>query len=222
MTMLQWEADWEPIDRRLGIPSDDGLLRARAEAMDRAHADQSRVVAADHRYLALLGERHVARVLGLPMDLTVKPYGSRRVNFRIGAPRKDGKPKWRVDVVSARVLRNGADPDLRRSLAPKTPTVDIMVLVIFDPDLAFPRLAGWCWEKHLLATGREAQFREGFPNKVLAAWELSPPWELAALVDPGSPFADPGNWQSPPPEPTPFVGLAIRRVEPGPEQLGLF
>lgn len=191
MTWAEPVKDWREQDRRWGLPSDLQIERL-AQQIDAAHARfrQKDGTAAwrkpEHRAIGLYGERHVARVLGLPMDLTVRPYGSRRKNLVL----RDGTT---VDVVTRQPLRDGSYPDLTRKTSGRRWKVDALVLVVWHGRHFEPEVPGFIYDQDLLRLGTPGTYRDGITNVVAPVGLLSPLRHLAARHDPGSPYAREGS-----------------------------
>ena len=213
---MEWRfprEDWSEVDRRVGLPTDDKLrwLAKRIDAEHRRlHGDGDKMVE-DHRLIGLMGERHIARCLELPMDLSIKPYGNARQNLVLSTGAK-------VDVITRSLLRNRSYPDLTRKVKARGKP-DILVLVVWHGFEMEPEIGGWIREKELMAHGTIRTFRSGIENRCLPIGSLYPFWELVLAHDSSSRWADPFNWhipevdpQPPPPEPKPD----------GPTQASLF
>ncbi len=203
--------DWSAVDRALGLPDDAALVRL-AERIDAIHRGQRDPTGAwrtrQHRLIGLWGERHVARVFRLPMDLTIRPSGSARQNFRLA----DGTT---VDVITRSPLPSGAWPDLTRPLG-RRGRVDVLVLVVFLGFAFEPQIAGWIEEAVLLAEGERREFRPGLACACLPVGRLHPLWSLLARHRPDDPLAQP-----PPAPPAPAAGEAAAPAGTGVTQLAL-
>lgn len=215
---MEWcepKQDWSEIDRRVGLPSDAQLRRLSAR-IDDEHArrsqrdDTSAWRSPDHRLIGLLGERHVARILEVAMDLTVRPYGNARKNLVMS----DGT---KVDVVTRSVLRSGQYPDLTRKIGSRGKP-DILVLVVWHGFEIEPEVGGWTYESTLMQTGDVRRFREGIENRILPIGSLQPIWTLVGIHSPGHPLANESEWRAP------WFEQAVQTDQPKPEavQTSLF
>lgn len=190
MTWAEPVKDWSDRDRRHGLPTDLQIERL-AQAIDAAHARFRHAEGAvgaktsQHRAVGLYGERHIARVLGLEMDLSVRPYGSRRRNLRLS----DGTT---LDVVTRTPLRNGGYPDLVRKVNARG-KVDALILVVWHGRHYEPEVPGFIYEPDLVALNRIKEFVAGAPNYTAPVALLSPLRFLVARHDPGSPYALEGS-----------------------------
>lgn len=161
--------DWTAVDARLGLPNNLQIMDL-AQRINAVHVNNENFhdsIRDWSRLAGLYGERHVARVLELPMDVVVKPYGNQRRNLVL----PDGTP---IDVVTRIAPRNGAPPDLVLRTTNRVPKRDtIMMLVVMFEDGIEPWIAGWAWdsEMRLQPIG---EFREGVQNWIMPITMLHP------------------------------------------------
>lgn len=166
--------DWTAVDQELGLPNDNQICEV-AKAINSLHIkshNTHRHSRNAYRELGLKGERHVARHLGLPMDLSLKPGGNNRANLRL--------PNGiEVDVMTRSVRRDGTLPDMMMKTDEKElPGDRAIILVVNHGDEYEMEILGWAWESTL----RKQQVRE--INKhdqwVLTPNQLRP---LTELID---------------------------------------
>lgn len=181
-------SDWSAVDYRLGLPSNAQVERL-AELIDAAHTrhrqpdETARWRNPVHRQMGLYGERHIARLLNLRMDLSIKPYGNQRRNLVLA----NGTV---LDVVTRSMLKNGSYPDLPRKVGSRG-RVDALVLVVWHGTTYEPEVPGWVPEPEMIERGALQRWKDGIENIVVPVGLLDPFWTLAELHNPDSYFACP-------------------------------
>lgn len=180
------EAGWEDADRRLWLPSDDEIERL-AHTINDAHTGQrneTKPWPADFRALGLYGERAFSRVFETRMDTAIRRYGSGRKNATLA----DGTT---VDVMTRRLLRSKAVPDLTRRVKGFRKLADVCCLVLWVGRGWEPVFLGWLEEGLIKEHGEVRAYQDGNPNYVVPAAKLRPMWELMARHRPDSLLAQP-------------------------------
>jgi hypothetical protein len=174
--------DWRRIDDYLGLPTDAELKRF-AEQMNTQHAGKpsSLILSPHFRIAGLICERHVARVLQIPMPLRLLPHGNRRVAFWLNGGRA-------LDVIGRKPPKGSVYPDLTLKVQRRSRVFGI-VLVCFNGFDAEPEIVGWEEEAVVEATGFRTKLREEVENYVLSWRSLRSVSELAAMRAPNHPLA---------------------------------
>jgi hypothetical protein len=177
--------DWSEVDRRLGLPDDYGIERL-ARAMEDEHKHQDDPTAAwrslENRKRGLFGQRHMARMLELPMDTSVRKFGTKQAPFTL----RDGT---RVATITRSPVRGKSSADLTVPWPPRT-NADCFVLILWHGNEQEPTVAGWA-SKDRVEQGHVGVYRDGLENRVLYPVELRPLPELIARHNPQSPWAMP-------------------------------
>lgn len=180
--------DWSAIDKQTGLPTNDQVERL-ACAIDQEHNRRRQTEGAvgdhiaSHRVVGLYGERHIARMLKLQMDLAIRPYGSKRKNLALS----DGTV---IDVVTRQILRNGDYPDVIRKVNARG-KVNALILVVWHGKDYEPEVPGFIFEPDLVDLNRIREFRDGHPNYTAPVGLLDPIWKLVERHDPDNLYADP-------------------------------
>lgn len=142
-------------------------LRDLARARTRLHAGQAsqRVLAVDHDYIGLLGERQFAFWSGLAMNLDPAISGDGRVDFVTTAGTVDVK----VNTYAGRVLYLCAEQGRQHA--------DILVLGRYDRAKDDVMLVGWAYSKAVVLA-RAWNLGRGIVSHNVPAAKLRPMWFL--------------------------------------------
>jgi hypothetical protein len=174
--------DWSRTDYVLGLPDDERLTRF-AKAIEASHKDQADATRSwrtlDNRVLGLKGERAFARVFGLRMDLKIKKFGNRRINFEL----RDGA---KVDVVTRSLGLSGQYPELTIRHRANSRSKLVLYLIIWGSEHNEPMHAGWITEQEAHRTGRVETFKSGIVNTVVSMGQLNDPIKLLRAHNPDS------------------------------------
>jgi hypothetical protein len=178
------ESDWDGIDRRLGLPSDEQIMRL-AERINESHAGQRNETGpwpVDFRQVGLFCERAFARVFRTPMDTAIRRYGSGRVNATLN----DGT---RVDVVGRRLRRDRQLPDLTRRVRGHRQSADVCCLILWVGRAWEPVFLGWLPDGEIKERGEKRTFQTGNTDYVVPVARLNTMADLMRRHRPDDPLA---------------------------------